>query len=289
VTLAVNATGGLGGHSGTNIEDGRANAIKMVARALRETNAAVPFRLVSFAGGKSRNAIPRDAVAICSVDGASEGAFRDAITASAATIAATYAVSDPDVAVTVAAASAASDAWSTGVTTRLLDAVALVPSGPLAMSPAMPGLVETSSSLGEAGTEGDTLTLHSLSRSSNDAAMPEVIATLAAAATLAGGTLEVKHNYSGWQPNLASPALAAAKGVYAKLFGEEPIVTAVHAGLESAVIGAKRPGMDMLSFGPQIESPHSPDERVSIPTVERFWQLLVGVVDELSKPGSDKS
>jgi dipeptidase D len=289
VTLAVSATGGLGGHSGTNIEDGRANAIKMVARALRETNAAAPFRLVSLSGGKSRNAIPRDALAICSVDRDGERAFRDALAASATTIAATYAVSDPDVAVTVTTASDASDAWSMAATTRLLDAVALVPSGPLAMSPAMPGLVETSSSLGEAATEGDTLTLHSLSRSSNDAAMPEVIATLAAAAALAGGTLEVKHNYSGWQPNLASPALAAAKGVYAGLFGEEPIVTAVHAGLESAVIGAKRPGMDMLSFGPQIESPHSPDERVSIPTVERFWQLLVGVVDELSKPGSDKS
>ena len=161
-----------------------------------------------------------------------------------------------------------------------------MPTGPLALSPDFDDLVETSTSLGEATTEGDQLTLHSLSRSSNDSAMPEVIATLDAAARLAGGTLEVKHNYPGWRPDLDSRALASAKVVYERLFGAPPIVTAVHAGLETAVIGGKVSGdLDMLSFGPQIEFPHSPDERVSIPTVERFWQLLVAVVDELSAPG----
>jgi dipeptidase D len=116
--------------------------------------------------------------------------------------------------------------------------------------------------------------------------MPEVIATLDAAARLAGGSLEVKHNYSGWRPDLDSPVLASARGVYERLFGEPPVVTAVHAGLETSVIGSKvdRP-LDMLSFGPQIEFPHSPDERVSIPTVERFWKLLVAIVDELSAGG----
>jgi dipeptidase D len=150
------------------------------------------------------------------------------------------------------------------------------------MSQDFDDLVETSTSLGEALTEGDRLTLHSLSRSSNDSALPEVIATLDAAARLAGGELEVKVNYGGWRPNLDSPALAVAKTVYERLFGEPPIVTAVHAGLETAVIGSKVHGLDMLSFGPQIEFPHSPDERVSIPTVERFWQLLVAFLDEVS-------
>ena len=95
----------------------------------------------------------------------------------------------------------------------------------------------------------------------------------------------MKHNYAGWRPNLDSPALTAAAAVYERLFGEPPIVTAVHAGLETAVIGDKVPGLDMISFGPQIEFPHSPDERVSIPTVQRFWELLAGFVDELSMPG----
>ena len=149
------------------------------------------------------------------------------------------------------------------------------------MSPDFDKLVETSTSLGEAATEGERLTLHSLSRSSNDAAMPDVVATLDAAARLAGGTLEVKHNYNGWRPDLDSELLAVARTVSEGLFGEPPVVTAIHAGLETSVIGGKvSRHLDMLAIGPQIEGPHSPDERVSIPTVERFWKLLVGIVEE---------
>ena len=211
--------------------------------------------------------------------------FRAAVDVASQTIRDAFAKTDGGVAVTVAPTAASAPPWADTATATLLDAVALVPTGPLALSPDFDDLVETSTSLGEAITEGDELTLHSLSRSSNDSALPEVIATLDAAARLAGGSLEVKRNYGGWRPDLDSPALAAAQGVYERLFGEPPIVTAVHAGLETAVIGSKVPGLDMLSFGPQIEFPHSPDERVSIPTVERFWKLLVAVVDELSVPG----
>ncbi len=114
--------------------------------------------------------------------------------------------------------------------------------------------------------------------------MPAVLATLEAAARLAGGELEVKHNYGGWRPNLDSPALATLKAVYERSFDDKPVISAIHAGLETAVIGDKVSGLDMISFGPQIESPHSPDERVSIPTVQRFWTLLVGFVDDMSKP-----
>jgi dipeptidase D len=282
VTLAVTVSGGQGGHSGSGIALGRSNAIKVAGRALREALAAVPFRLVSLSGGKSRNAIPRDAIAICSVARDREQAFRAAVAGAGETIRDAFATTDPGVSIAVSGAEATADPWTEASTAMLLDAVALVPTGPLAMSPDFDGLVETSTSLGEAITEGDRLTLHSLSRSSNDSALPEVIGGLDAAARLAGGTLEVKHNYGGWRPNLDSPALAAAQSAYERIFGEKPIITAVHAGLETAVIGTKVPGLDMLSFGPQIEFPHSPDERVSVPTVERFWKLLVAVVDELS-------
>jgi dipeptidase D len=285
VVLAVTVGGGQGGHSGSGIALGRSNAVKVLGRALREALQTVPFRLISLSGGKSRNAIPRDAVAVCSVAAENERGFRDAVAEAAGTIRDAFAKTDAGVSVDVAAADAPADPWTEDATARLLDAVALVPTGPLAMSPDFDDLVETSTSLGEALTEGDRLTLHSLSRSSNDSALPEVIATLDAAARLAGGTLEVKRNYGGWRPDLDSQALAAAKRVYERLFGEPPIVTAVHAGLETAVIGSKVPGLDMLSFGPQIEFPHSPDERVSVPTVDRFWKLLVAVVDELSRPG----
>ena len=282
VALAVAVSGGRGGHSGMGIALGRSNADKVLGRALRETSEEVPFRLVSFAGGKSRNAIPRDAEAVCSVAAGDEEAFRSAVAVSAETIRDAFSTTDPGLSIVVGASDASDAPWSAEATARLLDAVALVPTGPLAMSQDFDDLVETSTSLGEALTEGDRLTLHSLSRSSNDSALPEVIATLDAAARLAGGELEVKVNYGGWRPKLDSPALAVAKTVYERLFGEPPIVTAVHAGLETAVIGSKVHGLDMLSFGPQIEFPHSPDERVNIATVERFWQLLVAFLDEVS-------
>ena len=284
VTLSLAAGGGLGGHSGVQIALGRANAVKVLGRVLREAHAAAPFRLVSLNGGKSRNAIPRDAVAICSVPADQEGAFRAAVEAATATVRDAYAKTDPGATVTVEATADAAEAWTEEATTRLLDVVALVPTGPLAMSPDFDGLVETSTSLGEAITDGERLTLHSLSRSSNDSALPEVIAALDAAARLAGGTLEVKHNYNGWRPELDSPLLAVARTVYEQQFGEPPVVSAIHAGLETAVIGTKVSGhLDMLAIGPQIEGPHSPDERVSIPTVQRFWKLLVSIVDNHSR------
>lgn len=283
--VIVTVQGGLGGHSGTNIDDGRSNAIKVLGAALREARAATPFRLASLAGGKSRNAIPRDAVALCAVDAGATEAFRTALTAAGDRIRDAFKTTDGGLTVDIADGDAAADAWSPDDTARILDLIALVPSGPLAMSNDFDDLVESSTSLGEATTEGRRLTLHSLSRSSNDPAIEDVIASLAAAARLAGGDLEVKVNYRGWRPDLQSPALAAARGAYERIFGEPPIVTAVHAGLETAVVGSKVRGLDMISFGPQIESPHSPDERVSIPTVERFWRLLGALVDELSQGG----
>ena len=217
---------------------------------------------------------------------ADEQELTTAIEAAAAGVRDAYKVTDPGVDVTVASADPPADAWGEESTTRLLDVIALVPSGPISMSSEFEGLVETSTSLGEALTEDSTLTLHSLSRSSNGPLLDDVMATLEADARLAGGELEVKHNYGAWRPDLSSPVLAVAVDAYRRVLGEEPIVTAVHAGLESAVIGDKvSQDLDMLSFGPQIEFPHSPDERVSVPTVERFWKLLVGVVDEISKPG----
>jgi dipeptidase D len=284
VTISVTASGGLGGHSGTNIHLGRSNAIKVLGRALREAQQTVPFRLVSLDGGKSRNAIPRDARAVVAVAADREGGLRSALEAAAATIRDAFAKTDAGVNVTLGDADGATDAWSEATTAKMLDAIALVPTGALAMSPDFDGLVETSTSLGEAVTEGDSLTLHSLTRSSNESALPEVIAALEAVARVTGGKFEMKFNYGGWRPDLDSPTLVVAREVYGRLFDEQPKVSAVHAGLESAVIGGKVSGLDMIAIGPQIEAPHSPDERVSIPTAERFYRLLVGMLDDLSKP-----
>ena len=185
----------------------------MLGRALREAHATVPFRLVSLDGGKSRNAIPRDAHAVVAV-----AADRESRPPRARRVGRG---DDPrrvredrrrrDRHGRVGGRGRATRGREAGTAT-LLDAIALVPTGPLAMSPDFDGLVETSTSLGEAITEGDTLTLHSLTRSSNDSAMPEVIARARrGGARSPAASLEVKHNYGGWRPNLDSPALAAAQ------------------------------------------------------------------------------
>jgi dipeptidase D len=281
VALAVTVTGGLGGHSGADIARGRSNAIKVLGRVLREASEAVRFRLVSLEGGKSRNAIPRDATAVVAVSDA-EG-FTTAVERAATSVRSVFAKTDPALEITVATATLQADAWSENDTGTLLDLLAIVPSGPLAMSPAFEGLVETSTSLGEALTEGDRLTLHSLTRSSNDPALPDVIATLDAAAELGGGRLRVQQNHGGWLPDLDSPLLALTRQVYRELFDRDPEVTAVHGGLEPAVIGGKVAGLDMISLGPRIEGLHAPGERLSISSVERFWQLTAALLDAMSR------
>jgi dipeptidase D len=282
VTLTVTVSGGLGGHSGTDIARGHANAIKVLGRTLREAFATAPFRLVSLDGGTSWNAIPRDATAICSLLPAREAVFCAAVETAAAAIRDGYAETDPGVTISVSSCAEAADTWTEDATRSLLDVVAVVPSGPLAWSHDFQGLVETSTSLDQVVTDGSTLTLNHLSRSSNDALLPDAIEALDAAARLAGGVLTVGQADPGWRPSLDSNALTVTGRVYERLFGNPPAVTAVHAWLETAVIGDRVGGLDMLSFGPQIEAPHSPGERVSIPTVERFWRLLVAVVNELS-------
>jgi dipeptidase D len=219
---------------------------------------------------------------VCSVPGNRADSFGAALGAAAATVHSAYAKTDPGLTVGTAEAPVALDAWTADATAELLDLMTVLPSGPLALSPDFAGLVETSTSIGAAVTEGSALVVHHLTRSSNDGAAPAVLATLEAAARLSGGTFEVGQSDPGWEPDLDSPALAATRGVCERRFGGPPAVTAVHAWLETAAIGRRVPGLDMVSFGPQVEAPHSPDERVSTPTVERFWRLLAGVVDELS-------
>jgi dipeptidase D len=313
--VRVRVHGGRGGHSGVDIALGRANAIKALARALR---AAPELRIVSLDGGSARNAIPRDATAVVS---AGEEA-RAAIAAEAARIADAYRSTDPGVRVTVAdelppgpgeGSSAADEpppgpgegspaadepppgpgeaapaaggatAWSRDDSARILDLIAAIPVGPLGMSADFPGTVETSSSLGAVATDGATLTIRSLSRSANDALMTDVTNAIAAAARLAAAAYEPGQGYPAWRPDLDSPLLAAAKAAHVRELGTEPRVTLTHGGLEAAIIAAKRPGLDAISFGPQIEGPHAPGERLHIGSAGRFMRLLGALLDDLSR------
>jgi dipeptidase D len=252
--VRVTISGGRGGHSGGDIAKGRASAIKLLAHALR---GAGEVRIAAFDGGASRNAIPRDAVALVAGEG-----VRAAVEAAGAG-------SDP--------------AWGAEASGRVLDLIALLPAGPLAMSPDFPGLVETSSSVGVAATADGALTLRCLSRSSDDDALPVVRGQIEAAASLAGATYESLGSYPAWRPDPDAALLATAARVHTELFGAEPEIGATHGGLETALIGAKRPGLQMLSFGPSIEGPHAPGERLNVPSAGRFMQLLRALLDELSR------
>ena len=271
--LRVTVSGGRGGHSGGDIAAGRANAIKLLARALAGSPGV---RIASLDGGSSRNAIPRDAVAVVVGDG-------DAIARAGEEAARAYAKTDPGVRVDVEPAEAAGSAWTAEASARILDLVAAIPYGPLGMSADFPGVVETSSSLSVAATSDGRLELTCLSRSANDALIGEVTGAIAAAARLAGAEAEAGRRYPGWLPDVGSPVLATATAVHERLFGAPPHVSLTHGGLETAVIGARKPGLDMISLGPLIEGPHAPGECLNVASAERFTRLLAALADELSR------
>jgi dipeptidase D len=282
VVLRVALGGASGGHSGGDIHKGRANAIKALGRVLSRAYEGSPFRIARLEGGVSRNAIPRDASATVALARDEESAFRQAAEQELAALREQFAGSDDGLALSIERVEA--DAAADEATTRrLLDLLAALPTGVVAMSPALPGKVETSTSLNVATTEGGVATLASMTRSANAPALDDVVAGILAAARLAGAEVEIKRSYPPWRPVLDSRLLDTARDTFERLFGEEPVLEVVHGGLECAVIGDKLPGVEMLSLGPEIVGPHAPGERLSIPATQRFYRLLGALLDDLSR------
>jgi dipeptidase D len=279
VALRVALTGARGGHSGGDIDKGRANAIKTLGRVLSRAYEAAPFGLARLDGGVSRNAIPREAAAVVVV--AREGGFREPCEQELAALREQFAGTDDGLALSIEPANARRAAGQ-GATRRALDLLATIPTGVIAMSPSLPGKVETSTSLNVATTEDDVITLASMTRSANAPALEEVVAGIVAAARLACAEVEVRRSYPPWRPDLDSRLLAVARGTFERLFDAEPALEVVHGGLECAVIGDKLPGVEMLSLGPEIVGPHAPGERLSIPATQRFYRLLGALLDDLS-------
>jgi dipeptidase D len=275
--LDVAISGARGGHSGADIAKGRANPIKALGRVLA---AAGPVRLTALDGGVSRNALPREARALVAVP--DDAAFRDAAAGALATVREQYGRSDEGVALRIEPAETTTAA-STSTTERALALLAVIPSGVIAMSPDLPGAVETSSSLNVATTTNDVLTLASMTRSASAPALDEVVSGLEAAARLAGADVEVKRSYPPWRPDLDSRLLRVAQTTFARLHGAEPRLEIVHGGLEPAILGDKLGGAEMISLGPEIVGPHAPGERVSIQSTQRFYRLLGALLDDLSR------
>ena len=279
--VALALTGLKGGHSGCDIHLQRGNAVALLGRALLAAHAEAPFRLARLEGGSAHNAIPREAFATLVVGASARERAVAALRAEFDAIRAEFRPVDPGMTLSVGDAGGADTVWSDETTATALRLIASLPHGVEAMSYDIPDLVETSNNLATVKGSNGSLVITTSSRSSVDAELAALRRRIRAAAELAGAAVEERPAYPGWKPNLDSPLLEVVKTVHARELGSTPDVKAIHAGLECGIIGKKVPGMDMISFGPVIEYPHSPDERVHIASVGRFYRLLTATLAAL--------
>jgi dipeptidase D len=226
----------------------------------------------------SRNAIPREAQAVVAVDG--EPAFERRAEAGLAALQRDQTDERLTLTFERADAEAAADIESTR---RALDLISAIPTGVIAMSPRLPDAVETSISLTVARTEADELQLSAMARSSNAAALDELLVRMRELARSAGAAIDVRRSYPPWEPRLDSTLLRTAAAAFARVFDSEPELTVVHGGLECAVLGQKLEGVEMVSIGPEIVGPHAPGERVRISSTQRAYRLLGALLDDLSR------
>jgi len=282
--VGLKVSGLKGGHSGLDIHEGRGNALKMMVRFLRSPAAAqLGLKLVSFNGGNLRNAIPREAMTTVLVPTGKEEALAKAVAEQEAVLKDEIGDLEDKLSFAVTADAAADTSPLTDdAADRLTGMIQVLPHGVISMSRAIPGLVETSTNVASIKEDGDTYTISTSQRSSSASQKMYVSDRVLAGAKLSGADAAQGDGYPGWNPDMSSTVLARLSETHEELFGAKPEIKAIHAGLECGIIGERYPGMDMISFGPTITGAHSPDERIKIDTVEKFWKLACGVLDKLS-------
>ena len=278
--LRVKVSGLKGGHSGTDIAAGRGSSIRILGQVLAALQRQGPVELVSVRGGNKRNAIAREASAVLMVDPDRAPPLRAEVARQEAAWRAALGAFDPGLAIAVEAGSAAS-VLSASDARAVIGLLLAGPHGVEAMSPALAGLVQTSTNLGVLDTREDAVEVTFLTRSSIDASKEALVARIAGICELAGFEVHHTGGYPGWKPDPGSPLVNLVDGVHEELFGKRMLVRAIHAGLECGLIGEKYPGLQMVSFGPTMWDAHTPDERVSIASVQNFWRLLRGVLERV--------
>jgi dipeptidase D len=270
---AVEVKGLKGGHSGIQIGYQRANANRELFRLLNASSCEL--LLASVDGGGLRNAIPREATAVVLVAQADVAAFEAEVAAFEKTLIAEYANIEDSISVKAAQVAMPEQIIPAEVSAKLAKAVIGAPNGVVKMSVEMEGLVQTSSNLARVVSNGECVKVHCLLRSSVNSEKHALGAAIKGVFELAGATVELSGDYDGWKPNMESPILHTMLASYESLYGVKPAVMAIHAGLECGIIGGKYEGLDMISFGPTICYPHSPDEKVEIASVEKFYSFLL--------------
>ena len=272
-----------GGHSGIQIVCQRANANKLLFRLLRKLTAKMELKLASVDGGGLRNAIPRESVAVVMVKAADVEAFKAEVESFEQMAVAEFAAVEDAISVKAAAVAAPDVVMPCEVAKLLMAAMVACPDGVDKMSLAMEGLVQTSNNMARVVSDGATVKVQCLTRSSVRSEKEALADSIKAVLEMAGFSVELSGSYDGWAPNMESPILKAMLSSYEALYGKCPSVTAIHAGLECGIIGSNYPGLDMISFGPTICYPHSPDEKVEIASVEKFFDFLLHTLKNAPK------
>ena len=279
----VTVKGLKGGHSGIQIGTQRANANKVLFRLLRQETESYGLELASVEGGNMRNAIPREAWAVVVVREAEKAIFEANVKSYEKVIIKEFEGIEDSIEIFAEPIECPKVIIPHLESHALIRAICGCPNGVQRMSIAMEGLVQTSSNLAIVVSNGSTIEVKCLLRSSVDTEKAELAGAISSVFELAGADVELSGAYSGWNPNMKSPILHTMLESYEKLYGVKPSVTAIHAGLECGIIGAKYPGMDMISFGPTICYPHSPDEKVNIASVEKFYDFLLNTLRNAPK------
>lgn len=268
-----------GGHSGDDINKGRANANKLLNRFLCRVAQKYEFYLCDINGGSLHNAIPRDASAVFAIPSADKENVRIDFNIFAAEVEDEYSATEPNMKLVLQSTDATNLAIDSETTEKFLKSIHAVFNGVFAMSQDVPGLVETSSNLASVRMGDGTISITTSQRSSIESARDNVSASVRAAFELGGASVVTKGHYPGWKPNMNSQIMKVACEQYTKLFGGEAKIKAIHAGLECGLFLEKAPHLDMISFGPTMRGVHSPDEKLNIPSTERFWEHLVAILE----------
>ncbi len=275
----LSVTGLKGGHSGVDIHLGRGNANKIFFRILKEAKEKFGVRLADIQGGSLRNAIPREAFGIVLVRTKKTAELESLVNQIAETVKVELENVEPDLNITLETTDLPKRIMSKSLQKKLTNAVWAAPNDVVRMSDTMPGTVETSTNLAIVKSDKKKVEVCCLVRSFSESAKMALASRLESVFELAGAKVLKEGSYPGWKPNVKSEILDVMKGLYEKQFGKKPELLAMHAGLECGILGATYTNWDMISIGPTIKFPHSPDEKVNIETVQKYWDFLINVLE----------
>lgn len=275
------AGGMSGGHSGVDIHEQRANAISVLARALNELLKSGEVRILSATGGTAHNAIPRDAEAVIALPGDAADGAQKIVRDLAGVLKFEHGKTDANISLVLEAGEASAEGMTAAATRKAVDFLLAIPHGVADRSLDIDGLVETSNNLATIKIEGGKLIALTSQRSSDMNRLQLLTDRIESITRGFGGEADTGEGYPAWQPDMDSPLLAMCKEVYKNLMGKDPVVEIIHAGLECGIIGAKYEGMDMISFGPTIKNPHSPDEMLKIDTIGQVYEFMGALLKEL--------